>query len=61
MRSLSRFGNGHRGGRCKPASLDRNVDEMVRYGARIDPEDRPKIVEYLSSVLGAVPQKPTVR
>jgi len=27
------------------------VDEMVRYGARIDPQDRPRIVEYLSSVL----------
>jgi mono/diheme cytochrome c family protein len=37
------------------------VDEMVRYGARIDPDDRPKIVEYLSSVLGAATQKPTVR
>ena len=37
------------------------VDEMVRYGARIDPEDRPKIVEYLSSVLGAATQKPAVR
>src|ERR1700757_4712806 len=24
MRSLSRFGNGHRRGRCKPARLDRN-------------------------------------
>jgi hypothetical protein len=37
------------------------VDEMVRYGARIDPEDRPKIVEYLSSVLGPATQKPAVR
>jgi mono/diheme cytochrome c family protein len=37
------------------------VDEMVRYGARIDPEDRQKVVEYLSSALGPATQKPTVR
>jgi hypothetical protein len=37
------------------------VDEMVRYGARIDPQDRPRIVEYLSSVLGPTAKKPTAR
>ncbi len=37
------------------------VDEMIGYGARIDPEERQKIVEYLSSALGPAAQKPTVR
>jgi hypothetical protein len=37
------------------------VDEMISYGARIDAENRQKIVEYLSGVLGPATQKPTVR
>jgi hypothetical protein len=37
------------------------IDEMVRYGARIDPEDRPKILDYLSSFLGPTARKPTAR
>jgi hypothetical protein len=34
------------------------TDEMIRYGARIDPEDRPKILDYLSSALGPSVRKP---
>ena len=37
------------------------IDEMVRYGARIDPEDRPKILDYLSGVLGPGARKPAAR
>jgi hypothetical protein len=35
------------------------IDEMIRYGARIDPEDRPKILDYLSSSLGPTARNPT--
>jgi hypothetical protein len=37
------------------------IDEMIRYGARIDPEDRPKILDYLSSFLGPTARRPTAR
>ena len=37
------------------------IDEMISYGARIDPEDRSKILDYLSSVLGPTARKPTAR
>jgi len=37
------------------------IDEMIRYGARIDPEDRPKILDYLSSILGPSARNPAAR
>ena|ERR1700722_5238733 len=40
---------------------DDTIDEMIRYGARIDLEDRPKILDYLASFLGPSARKPAVR
>ena len=37
------------------------VGEMISYGARIDPDDRAKIVEYLSRFLGPGSEKPAGR
>jgi hypothetical protein len=40
------------------AGLDRNgwnaaIDEMISYGMRVDPDERVKILDYLSSYLGS--------
>jgi hypothetical protein len=37
------------------------IDEMISYGARIDPQDRPRILDYLSSFLGPIAPKPPAR
>jgi hypothetical protein len=37
------------------------IDEMISYGARIDPEDRLKILDYLSGFLGPPARKPTAQ
>jgi hypothetical protein len=37
------------------------IDEMIRYGARIDPEDRSKILDYLASSLGSAARMPAAR
>ena len=29
------------------------IDEMISYGMRVDPDDRAKILDYLSSALGS--------
>jgi hypothetical protein len=29
------------------------IDEMISYGMRVDPQDRAKILDYLSSFLGS--------
>ena len=31
------------------------IDEMISYGMRVDPEDRAKILDYLSTFLGTRP------
>jgi hypothetical protein len=37
------------------------IEEMISYGARIDPEDQPKILDYLANALGPRARKPTAR
>jgi hypothetical protein len=37
------------------------INEMVSYGARIDPDDQAKILDYLASALGPNARKPTNR
>jgi hypothetical protein len=32
---------------------DATIEEMVSYGMRVDPDERVKILEYLSSHLGS--------
>jgi hypothetical protein len=37
------------------------INEMISYGALIDPEDQAKILDYLASALGPNTRKPTNR
>lgn len=37
------------------------INEMISYGARIDPEDQAMILDYLASALGPNARKPTNR
>jgi hypothetical protein len=37
------------------------INEMISYGARIDPEDQVKILDYLASALGPNARKPINR
>jgi hypothetical protein len=37
------------------------INEMLSYGARIDPEDQAKILDYLSSALGPGSRRPNAR
>jgi hypothetical protein len=37
------------------------IDEMVSYGARIEPEDQAKILDFLASALGPNARKPINR
>ena len=41
--------------RLSPAGWDREVAKMERWGAKLSPEERPVLVEYLTRVFGVRP------